>query len=136
MPKRTRAALLTDRLNAKRTAIVVSTAGIPNGPVLDQARKVLPTPYAREQEWRAKTITGDWTSVKDGNAYIILVITDTDGPLVVENFRGGGAPHKIPNCRQESFRESARGHIRGARQGRWLRRDVGRAVQRALNRCR
>lgn len=94
MPKRTQENFVTNNPKAKRTAIGVSLAGIPKGPMRDKNRKALPTPYALALDWLAKTLTGDWTSIKEGNAFIILVVTDTDGSHVLKKFGGGGAATK------------------------------------------
>jgi hypothetical protein len=91
-------------------------------PPLDEARKILPTPYALAKDWLAVTLTGDWTSVKEGNAFVILVVTDTDAALVLKKFRGGGAPTKS-RIADKSYSTSLRAETFAA-----LAKDAGYAV--------
>jgi hypothetical protein len=91
MPKRTWNSFVTDHLKTTTTASGVSLASFPKGPILDKNRKILPTPYTLVRNWIAKTLTGDWTTKKDGNAFIILVATAADAALVLKKLPAGGS---------------------------------------------
>jgi hypothetical protein len=91
VPKRTWNTFVTDHPKTTTTAIGVSLAGFPKGPILDKNRKIVPTPYTLVRDWIAKTLTGDWTSKKDGNAFIILVATAADAALVLKKLPGAAA---------------------------------------------
>lgn len=116
MPQRTWNSFVTDHPKTTTMAFGVSLAGFPKGPIFDKDRKRLPTPYALVRTWIAKTLTGDWTSMKEGNAFVILVADPGDAALVLRKFPAlGPATKSMPadksypvSFRADTFAELAK----------------------------
>ena len=94
MPKRTWNSFVSDHPKATTTAFGVAVTGFPKGAIFDKDRKKLPTPYALAQNWLGRTLAGDWTTMKDGDAFVILVSDPGDAALVLKKFPAVGAPAK------------------------------------------
>lgn len=71
---------------------------IPNGQHFDKNRKKLPTAYGLFLEWASITLKGDWSSIKDGRAFMLRVKDVSDASIIKATFKLIGLPKKTNLC--------------------------------------
>ena len=67
-------------------------------PIFDQNKKKLPTPYGLFKEWANQTLTGDWSSTKVKNGFIVCVTAKSDIIEIRKEFGYTNSPVKTPMC--------------------------------------
>jgi hypothetical protein len=74
------------------------SSDLPKGLKFDKKGLKLPTPYGLFCEWLAKSLSGDWSSMKVPGGFVVSVSSQSDASIITKYFPAIGKARKTPAC--------------------------------------